>query len=212
MKCIQNLLTQKLFSGQLCFPEKIALTSNVSLSLICKTSTKKNSILWSMASQWFTFQRADVHEPPSKLPSSPSPGKVSPEASSHVEKAQPDYLFIYPPLEVWAYDNDCLILGAVASCHTAVGVLYVWYRNGSLYKQGNKLSCIAIREPGLYSMERRGIFRNLSIYVQFQMKRRFLPQTQWMGNKVALQPILKRVLACSGGKRRGGKRRDLILH
>ena len=62
----------------LCFPEKIALTSNVSLSLICKTSTKKNSILWSMASEWFTFQRADVHEPPSKLPSSPSPGKVSP--------------------------------------------------------------------------------------------------------------------------------------
>jgi len=95
----------------------------------------------------------DVHEPPSKVPSSPSPGKVSPEASSHVEKAKPNCLSIYPPSEVWAYHSDCLILGAVASCHTAISALYVWHRNGLPYKQGNKLSCIAIREPSLYTVE-----------------------------------------------------------
>ena len=80
----------------------------------------------------------DVHETPSEVP---SPGKVSPEATSHVEKAKSDRLIIYPPSEVWGYDSDCLILGAVASCHTAVGALYVWYRNGLQYRK--ETNCLA---------------------------------------------------------------------
>lgn len=94
----------------------------------------------------------NVHEPP-EVPFSPSPGKVSPEANNHVEEAKSDHLIIYPPSEVWEYDSDCLILGVVASCHMAISALYVWYCNRIPYKQGNKLSCIAIREPSLYAVE-----------------------------------------------------------
>ena len=62
----------------------------------------------------------DVHVEPPEVLSNPSPGKVLPEASNHVEEAKSDRLIIYPPSEVWGYDGDCLILGVVASCHTTV--------------------------------------------------------------------------------------------
>lgn len=107
-------------------------------------------------------------EPPD-APLSPSPGKVLPEASDHVKEAKSDRLIIYPPSEVWGYDNDSLILGIVASCHTAVSALYVWYRNGLPYKQGNKLSCIAIREAGVYTVEvQHGEERDISepVYIR----------------------------------------------
>lgn len=96
----------------------------------------------------------DVHdvEPPD-VPSSPSPGKVLPQASDHVKEAKSDRLIIYPPSEEWGYDADSLIAGVVASCHTAVSALYVWYRNGLPYKQGIKMSCTAIREAGMYTVE-----------------------------------------------------------
>ena len=77
----------------------------------------------------------DVHdvEPPD-VPSSPSPGKVLSQASDHVKEAKSDRLIIYPPSEVWGYDVDSRIAGVVASCHTAISALYVWYRNGIPYK------------------------------------------------------------------------------
>ena len=96
----------------------------------------------------------NVHdvEPPD-VPSSPSPGKVLPQAIDHVKETKSDRLIIYPPLEVWGYDADSLIVGVVASCHMAIRALYVWYRNGLPYKQGNKLSCRAIIEAGVYTVE-----------------------------------------------------------
>lgn len=95
----------------------------------------------------------DVHvEPPDAQYSQP-PGESLGETSLQLEAAKSDRLIIYPPLEVWGYDANCLILGVVASCHTAVSALYVWYRNGIPYKKGNKLCCLAIKEPGLYTVE-----------------------------------------------------------
>ena len=96
----------------------------------------------------------NVHDvEPSDVPSSPSPGKVLPEASDHFDGAKSDRLIVSPPSEVWGYHANCLILGVVASCYMTVSALYVWYRNGLSYKQGNKLSCIAIRKAGVYTVE-----------------------------------------------------------
>ncbi len=95
----------------------------------------------------------DIHvEPPDaqcRLP----PGDIFGQTSPQLEAAKTDRLIIYSPSEVWGYDANCLILGVVASCHTAVSALYVWYRNGLPYKQGNKLCCLAIKEPGLSTVE-----------------------------------------------------------
>ena len=138
----------------------------------------------------------DVHDvEPSDVPSSPSPGKVLPEASDHFEGAKSDRLIVSPPSEVWGYDADCLILGVVASCHTTVSALYVWYRNGLSYKQGNKLSCIAIREAGVYTVEvQYREERDISepVYIRpFSDDKNFLPQTQRMGRKAAHPTHLK---------------------
>ena len=39
------------------------------------------------------------------------------------------------------------------SCHMAASAIYVWYRNGVPYKQGNKLCCVAVSESGVYTVE-----------------------------------------------------------
>lgn len=61
-------------------------------------------------------------------------GKVLFEASDYVKEVKFDCFIIYSFFEVWGYDNDSLIFGIVAFCYTVVSVLYVWYRNGLLYK------------------------------------------------------------------------------
>ena len=35
----------------------------------------------------------------------------------------------------------------------AASAIYVWYRNGVPYKQGNKLCCVAVSESGVYTVE-----------------------------------------------------------
>ncbi|KAJ7322019.1 hypothetical protein OS493_033415 [Desmophyllum pertusum] len=78
---------------------------------------------------------------------------VFPQAVPQAEAAKSNRLILHPPSEVWGYDGNKLIIGVVASCHMATSALYVWYRNGSQYKQGNKLCCIATCEPGQYTVE-----------------------------------------------------------
>ena len=95
----------------------------------------------------------DVHvsldESSNSLPSA----EMLAQASLQVEDAKSNRLILHPPSEVWGYDSNYLILGAVTSCHTAASAIYVWYRNGVPYKQGNKLCCVAVSEPGVYTVE-----------------------------------------------------------
>ena len=81
------------------------------------------------------------------------PIAVFPKANLQAEAAKLERLILHPPSEVWGYDGSELIIGVVAKCHSASNAFYVWYRNGAIYKQGCKVCCIAVNDPGLYTVE-----------------------------------------------------------
>lgn len=62
-------------------------------------------------------------------------------------------LILHHPSEVWGYDGHQLIIGVVVSCHMALNARFVWYRNGSKIKEGHPFCCLAVTEPGDYSVE-----------------------------------------------------------
>ena len=62
-------------------------------------------------------------------------------------------VIIHHPPEIWGYDEEKLILGVVTQFYNYPGVVYTWYNDGNIIKQGNNFSCITVDEPGVYRVE-----------------------------------------------------------
>ena len=76
-----------------------------------------------------------------------------PLAAPQAEAEKKKRLIIHPPSQVWGYDGNKLIMGVVATCHMAAGAFYVWYRNGSPFKEGHTCCCIPVNDAGVYYVE-----------------------------------------------------------
>ena len=64
-----------------------------------------------------------------------------------------DDLIVHHPTEIWGYDDNRLILGVVTKFFDNPDVLYIWYKNGNILKEGSNLCCIHINEDGVYNVQ-----------------------------------------------------------
>ena len=88
---------------------------------------------------------------------------IFPLASPQAKEERSKRLIVHPPSQLWGYDGNKLIIRVVASCHMATGAYYVWYRNGSQFKEGRNCCCTPVSDTGLYCVEvQNGTERDVS--------------------------------------------------
>ena len=115
-------------------------------------SLKADTLSWAMfASRSFISDKLPYLDTPLGINSwlALALNKSAPQSEAETLKR----LIVHQPSQVWEYDGNKLIIGVVASCLMAGGGFYLWYRNGSQFKEGHKCCFIPVNDTGLYCIE-----------------------------------------------------------